>query len=78
MPFKTGSGLLAVKLGVPVVPVAVSGAYDILPKGRMMPHPGPVTVRFGTPARLPADTEPEQAAVMLHDAVEKLLSPSNL
>jgi long-chain acyl-CoA synthetase len=74
MPFKTGTGLLATKLGVAVVPVAVSGAYEILPKGRLLPHPGPITVRFGAPIRLPAEMNAEDASGRLHDGVKKLLA----
>jgi len=47
--FKKGAGLFAVELGVPVVPAHIEGAHRILAKGRLMPRPGPVTVRFGEP-----------------------------
>ncbi len=58
---------------MPVVPVAVSGAYDILPKGRLIPRPGPLRVQFGEAVHLRGGTEPEDAADMLHKAVEALL-----
>jgi 1-acyl-sn-glycerol-3-phosphate acyltransferase len=45
--FKSGVGLFALELGVPVVPAYIEGTHRILPKGRSMPRPGPVTVRFG-------------------------------
>jgi 1-acyl-sn-glycerol-3-phosphate acyltransferase len=47
--FKRGAGLFAVDLGVPVVPAHIEGAHNILAKGKFMPRPGPVTVRFGEP-----------------------------
>jgi 1-acyl-sn-glycerol-3-phosphate acyltransferase len=47
--FKKGAGLFAVDLGVPVVPTYIEGAHGILAKGKFMPRPGPVTVRFGEP-----------------------------
>jgi 1-acyl-sn-glycerol-3-phosphate acyltransferase len=47
--FKKGAGLFAVDLGVPVVPAHIEGAHRILAKGKFMPRPGPVTVRFGEP-----------------------------
>jgi 1-acyl-sn-glycerol-3-phosphate acyltransferase/long-chain acyl-CoA synthetase len=47
--FKRGVGLFAVDLGVPVVPAYIEGAHNILAKGKFMPRPGPVTVRFGEP-----------------------------
>jgi hypothetical protein len=39
-PFKSGVGLMAVELGVPVVPVNISGTYQLLPKGRAIPRRG--------------------------------------
>jgi 1-acyl-sn-glycerol-3-phosphate acyltransferase len=48
-PFKSGAGLFAFDLGVPVVPAHIDGAHRILAKGKSMPRPGPVTVRFGEP-----------------------------
>jgi len=53
-PFKRGVGLLAVELGVPVVPVCLDGLARVLPKGRWPPRPGRVTVRFGAPLRFEA------------------------
>ncbi len=47
--FKSGAGLLMVDLGVPVVPAHIDGAHNVLAKGKFMPRPGPVTVRFGQP-----------------------------
>jgi 1-acyl-sn-glycerol-3-phosphate acyltransferase len=45
--FKPGAGLFASELGVPVVPAYIEGTRRILPKGRFLPRPGDVTVRFG-------------------------------
>jgi 1-acyl-sn-glycerol-3-phosphate acyltransferase len=47
--FKKGAGLFALDLQVPVVPAHIDGAHEILAKGRFMPRPGTVTVRFGEP-----------------------------
>jgi len=53
--FKRGAGLFAVDLGVPVVPAYIEGAHNILAKGRFMPRPGAVTVRFGEPIMFEAN-----------------------
>jgi 1-acyl-sn-glycerol-3-phosphate acyltransferase len=45
--FKTGAGLFAMELGVPVIPAYIEGTHRILPKGSSLPRSGPVTVRFG-------------------------------
>jgi hypothetical protein len=49
--FKKGAGLFAIDLGVPVVPAHIEGAHDILAKGKFIPRPGTVTVRFGEAIR---------------------------
>lgn len=46
---KAGAGMLAVLSGAPVVPVHVSGSGRAWPRGRKLPRPARVSVRFGTP-----------------------------
>lgn len=48
-PFKAGAMQLAIKAGVPIVPVALRGTYAILPKGRLLVRPGRVHVSVGEP-----------------------------
>jgi 1-acyl-sn-glycerol-3-phosphate acyltransferase len=48
-PFKAGGMVLAIKAGVELVPVAISGTFAILPKGSLMLQPGRVVIRIGTP-----------------------------
>ena len=47
--FKPGIGILAVELDVPVLPVFVGGTFEALPKGRHVPRPARVVVRFAAP-----------------------------
>jgi 1-acyl-sn-glycerol-3-phosphate acyltransferase len=47
--FKAGAILLAIKAGVPVVPVAITGTHQVLPKGRLLVRPGRVEIRVGAP-----------------------------
>lgn len=49
MPYKAGIGLLALELGVPIVPVHIAGTYDALPKHGGHLRRRPVMVRFGPP-----------------------------
>lgn len=47
--FKRGPALLALRLGLPIVPGYIAGTDRILPKGRWYPKPGRITVRLGPP-----------------------------
>lgn len=47
--FKKGAFVLAVQGQVPLVPVAIVGSRDIMPKGSMMVRPGTITLRIGEP-----------------------------
>jgi len=48
-PFKRGAFYLAVKAGYPIVPVSISGAEKILPKGKFNIMGGVITVHFEKP-----------------------------
>ena len=47
LPFKKGAFVIAVKSGVPIVPVSVSGGHGILPKRSVRIRPGRMVVRYG-------------------------------
>jgi 1-acyl-sn-glycerol-3-phosphate acyltransferase len=47
--FKKGSFVMAIEAGVPIVPVACSGAHRIMKKNSLVIYPGKVIVRFGKP-----------------------------
>ena len=47
--FKAGAMVLAIKSGVDIVPVAIKGTYEILPKGKLLMNPGNVLIRIGNP-----------------------------
>lgn len=49
--FKPGAAALAIGVGVPVIPAAIVGGYEAMPKGRSWPRRGrpPVGVVFGEP-----------------------------
>lgn len=51
--FRPGAAWLALTADVPVVPIAISGSYQAMPRGRAWPAPGrpPVRIRFGRPLR---------------------------
>jgi 1-acyl-sn-glycerol-3-phosphate acyltransferase len=48
-PFRDGAAYIAIKAGVPLVPVAMIGMREILPLGSGYVIGGPATMRFGDP-----------------------------
>ena len=48
-----GAAFLAVKLGVPIVPVGIGGSEHILPKGKLFPRIHRVAVSVGHPIHPP-------------------------
>jgi long-chain acyl-CoA synthetase len=71
-PFKPGVGLLAVELGIPVVPIHLRGVHTVLPKGSRMPRRGPVEVTIGAPLRFPPGMDYVQAAQQLEREIRRL------
>lgn len=49
LPFKKGAFVLALEVGVPVIPVGVTGGRERMPKGSFLVRPGRMTVRIGPP-----------------------------
>lgn len=49
LPFKRGSFLLAVKSGVPVIPISIKGTKDIMKRGSMLINPSRINVVIGKP-----------------------------
>jgi 1-acyl-sn-glycerol-3-phosphate acyltransferase len=48
-PFKKGGFTLAIKSSVPIVPVAITGSREIMPKDRMTALPGEIRIRIDSP-----------------------------
>jgi 1-acyl-sn-glycerol-3-phosphate acyltransferase len=47
--FKAGAFKIALRAGVPIVPISISGTHILLPKGSLAPRPGSVRVLIGDP-----------------------------
>ncbi len=56
--FKAGSFLLAIEAGLPVVPLAVIGTRQVMPKGRLQTEPGAVRLVVHDPIPAPAIAHP--------------------
>jgi 1-acyl-sn-glycerol-3-phosphate acyltransferase len=48
-PFKKGAVVMAINAGVPIVPMACSGAHKIMEKKSLVIHPGEIVVEFLEP-----------------------------
>ncbi len=70
--FRGGIGLLAQRLGLPVVPLRIDGLYELKVAQKHFAPPGTVRVTIGEPMRFAADAEPEEIARQLEEAVRSL------
>ena len=66
-PLKAGFSVLARKQQVPLVPVAIAGAFHVWPKGARLPRPARVCLAAGEPISA------EQVADLDNDALVQLL-----
>jgi len=75
-PFKSGVGILTEGLEVPVVPVAITGLYELRSGGqRGWAPPRRVTIRFGHPVPYDAKKTPIEITRELEDRIRKLQTP---
>jgi 1-acyl-sn-glycerol-3-phosphate acyltransferase len=73
-----GTAYLAVKLGVPIVPVAVGGSEEILASGKKLPRLHRVSVRVGAPIHPPADASTRKRTDLVAISDELLKSLQSL
>ena len=71
-PFRTGVGLLANNLRIPILPMRIDGLFEIKNAGKKFAAPGKIQVRIGKPMQFAPETDPEEIARALHKAVENL------
>lgn len=71
--FKRGTMLLSARTGVPVLPLAIGGSYELLPRHTFIAKRGTVTLAAGPLMVPPHPSEVEASSVELHDAVQGLL-----
>ena len=72
-PFKKGGFTLAVKSKVPVVPIAIKGSREIMPKGERRVASGSITIRLDRPIETRKCVLKDRMALMwtVHDAITR-------
>ena len=74
LPFHLGGFLAAVRVRVPIVPIAIRGTRTVLRGDQWFPRHGTVTVTVGQPILAPPDAETDFAAVLaLRDAARQYI-----
>ena len=71
-PFRTGVGLLANNLRIPILPMRIDGLFEIKCAGKRIARPGKIQIRIGKPVEFAAETPPEEIARALQKLVESL------
>ena len=75
--FKKGAVVMAIKAGVPIVPMVCSGAHRVMVKRSLVIHPGEIVVEFLEPIDASAYTLEERDALneKVHDQMARALPP---
>jgi 1-acyl-sn-glycerol-3-phosphate acyltransferase len=72
-PPRPGTVRLALKAGVPIVPCAISGAYEVWPRWARAPRRGDVRVAVGQPFLLPRLDDRREREAALPDAAARII-----
>ncbi len=70
--FRSGIGLLAKQLNIPVVPIRIGGLFDLKQQNRIFAPPGHVQVTIGQPVRFSPDADPNEITRELQRRVAEL------
>ncbi len=79
-PFLSGAAYLAIRAQVPLVPIALSGVYDLLPIHTRHLYPGELKVSVGKPidTKGMSPRQTDELNALLRAAIESLLQPECL
>lgn len=80
LPFKKGVFSLALRAGVPVIPVGINGTGKLQPKESLMPgEKGVIYVNIGKPILIRGDRSSDKARIMIEAraSIEELMAEKN-
>jgi len=70
--FKHAIGVVAPEMGVPIIPIKISGNYDILPRKQHLPKRGKTTITIGEPIIFDDDSSYISITDKLEETIRKL------
>ncbi|MEW6128341.1 MAG: AMP-binding protein [Acidobacteriota bacterium] len=71
-PFMKGIGLLASKLNAQIIPIKISGLFELKKRNRYFALPGEITLTIGEPVRYEAGKSPDEITEDLQQRLAKL------
>ena len=71
-PLFDGAAYVAVKAGVPIIPVGIGGSERVMPKGSKMIHPRKCVMIIGDPIEVQPDAEGRVPRSAVKDVTERL------
>lgn len=69
----TGVARLALRAGVPVIPVGLTGTYEVMPKDKRIPRRGSVRVNFGSPLDFSGKRGRENEKLLLRSVTDEVM-----
>jgi len=75
--FRSGAGLLAANLGIPVLPMRIDGLFEPHKQHKTWVGPGHIRVSIGEPVTFSPAIPPDEIARQLYDRVAALEWPAN-
>lgn len=70
---RTGVAVMALRAGVPVIPCAMVGTFELQPPGRVVPRLGRVTIRFGSPLEFDRFTGMEDRREVVRAVTDEIM-----
>jgi 1-acyl-sn-glycerol-3-phosphate acyltransferase len=72
LPFKKGAALLALRSGLPILPVGIAGTRQVLPRDTLLPTAGPAAVVIGEP--IPVEGRPVTERAKLTEEAKRAVA----
>ncbi|MDH4100954.1 MAG: 1-acyl-sn-glycerol-3-phosphate acyltransferase [Nitrospirota bacterium] len=69
---KLGMAMIAATVGVPILPVTISGSFTVFPKGKLFPRPRKVRVTFHPPVNAAKGSDKKELRDISHHVMERI------